>query len=104
MIHIEPISNFLSKHNKMANLLFSSLEGVIDDIKIRKSGESKYSLFFRQEFIESYKTPGGSYTLSINNKLYNVSSFLSKKIWNLIDRSYHFNRLNVDDLEKKFIK
>lgn len=96
--------DFFSKHNRMANNLFDSLEKFLEsnEAEIRKSGEKKYSLFFRQEFIEVYKTPGNSYTLSINNKAYDVSSFLSKKIWKLLDRSYNKNRLGVDNLEKKF--
>jgi hypothetical protein len=104
MIHLESITDFLSKHNKMANLLFLSLKDSMEsnDIKIKKSGDNKYSLFFRQEYIESYRTPGNSYTLSVNNKMYEVSSFLSKKIWNLLDKSYKSKRFGVEDLEKKF--
>ncbi len=104
MIYLESITNFLSKHNKMANLILKSLEEEMDlnEVKIKKSGDSKYSLFFRQEFIEVYRTPGGSYTLSVNNKMYDVSSFISKKIWNLLDSTYNDNRLGSDDLEKKF--
>jgi hypothetical protein len=101
MMHLEAISDYFSKHNKLARLLLKSLERS-DEINIRKSGDSKYSLFFRQEFIESYKTPGGEYTLSIGNKMYDVSNSLSKKIWNLLDEIYQERRFGTDDLEKKF--
>lgn len=104
MIYLEAVVDFFSKHNKMARLLLKSLEETNDlnDLKIRKSGESKYSLFFRQEFVEAYKTPGGKYTLSLNNKMYDVSGSLSKKIWNLLDQIYQEKRFGVNDLEKKF--
>jgi hypothetical protein len=111
MIHLESVKDYfrgvmrqdyLSKHNKMANLLLDSLRDMeLDDIKVKKTGD-KYSLFFRQEFIEVYRTPGGYYTLSVNNKMYDVSSFISKKIWNFLNLAYENNRFGIEGLEKKF--
>lgn len=101
MMYLESISDFFSKHNKIASLLYKSLSNSDELPEIRRVGD-KYTIFYRQEYIEVYKTPGGSYTLSVNNIMYDVSNRISKKIWNLLKDIYDDRRFDVDHLEKKF--
>ena len=103
MKYIESLG-FFSKHDKMANSLYSSMKDNINknDFEIRKHGDYKFSVEFRGEEIEVNKFPSGSYSLTISNVKYDVSSRMCRKIWFLLEEKYNSSKFRVDDLNKKF--
>lgn len=104
MRYVEGVSNFFSKHNDIGNSLYKSISSNIEksDFFIRKHGDYKFSTEFRGEEIEINRFPSNSYSLTISNVRYDVSSWICKKIWSVLEKNYDKKKFRSSDIKKKF--
>jgi hypothetical protein len=75
---------------------FQSKEGNLYNITINKTSTT------RRTTSKIFGATSGDYKLVINNKHYNVSNNICKKIWDLLDKNYDKKYYNADNIEKDF--
>ena len=103
MKHIDEFFSFKKKHDEIGTNLLNSLKSELESdskIIVNKYADYKRSVKFKNKLIEILKNP--SYGIAIDNKHYDVSDRILKKIWNLLDNQFTKKDLDSDNLSNHF--